>query len=136
MNERDRRKLDSLVRTRAVCAEHPELFDSVKDHEKTLAELDATIVKLRAHLAAQDAGLASAREGTRTREAARATLKEALGSIRRFAATLGVPGLAEKFRLQSNLSDHALVVRARTVAVDAAPHAEALAGRGLPAAAL
>jgi hypothetical protein len=136
MTARDKRRLDMVVRLRAFCAEHPGLFESARDFQKTLADLDAAITELRTHLQAQDSGLASFHESVRRRTEARTALRRGLESIRTFAATLNAVGLDEKFRLRHNMSDAALVVRARSFAGDAAPIADALAARGLPAGAL
>lgn len=129
---REKRRLDMLDRLRTFCAAHPGLFESVKDFQKTLADLDASIADLRAQVQAQDSGLASFHEYTQMRGDARAALRGTLDSIRTFAATLDTVGLDEKFQLRKHLSDVALLVRARSFADDAAPLADALAARGLP----
>lgn len=112
MTAQVKRRLDMVVRLRGFCAEHPELFENVKAFEKTLADLDAAIAELRAHLQAQDSGLASFHEYARMRGDARAALRRTLESIRTFAVTLGIVGLDEKFRLRAMISDTALLVRA------------------------
>jgi hypothetical protein len=132
----EKRRIEMLVRLRAFCAEHPELLKTATDSQPTLADLDAAIAELRTHLQAQDVGLASFHENARMRADARASLRRTLDSIRTFAATLGTVGLDEKFRVPRRLTDAALVVRARSFVTEAAPIADALVARGLPATTL
>jgi exonuclease VII small subunit len=125
-----------LMRLRAFCAAHTEIFDSVTDFRTTLAELEAAIAELDAHRQAQDSGLASFHEAVLIRAAARAALRRTLESIRAFAKTLGTVGLDEVFGLRRKLRDAELLVRAGSIAVAAAPMADRLVARGLAATAL
>jgi hypothetical protein len=136
VDAKHRRRIDMIVRVRALCADRPDLFESVTDFPQTLADFDAAIADLRTQLQAQDAGLAAFHEYTRVRSSARAGLRRTLDSIRAFAATLDRVGLDEAFRLRPTLSDAALIVRAGSFAADAAPIADTLVARGLPAVAL
>jgi tetratricopeptide (TPR) repeat protein len=132
MREKDTRRLEMVLHIRAFCVEHRALFAKVKDFDQVMADLDAGIAALGAHLDAQDAGLASASASAAQRAEARSALQRALETIRTFAATLNTPGLDETFQLRKSYPDRALMARARTFADQAAPIAEALVERGLP----
>jgi hypothetical protein len=89
-----------------------ELFAAVK---LAAGEMDS-------HVAARISGSSSARQGTASKAAVRASLREALEAIRDTARSMSltIPGLETKFRIPRNMTDQELLATARAFATDAA----------------
>jgi len=97
--------------------------------------LSTIISEIETHANAQASGLTSARQSTRSKEAARVELECDLNAITRTARSMYVtmPGLEQKFRSARDLKDQDLLTTARIFAADAQPLKAEFIKRGLPA---
>lgn len=97
--------------------------------------LSTIISEIETHANAQASGLTSARQSTRSKEAARVELERDLNAITRTARSMSVtmPGLEQKFRSARDLKDQDLLTTARMFAADAQPLKAEFIKRGLPA---
>lgn len=123
MTDKENRKRQMFVRARNFCTAHAADFAAGSLASQLSAALAAVITTLDGLMRAQLSGQGAAREGTATRAAARAALRDDLEAIRRTSRSLAqdTPGLDEKFRVPESNNDQLLIAAARAAAVDAAP---------------
>ena len=123
MTDKENRKRQMFVRVRNFCTAHADDFAAGSLASQLSAALAAVITTLDGLMRAQFSGQSAAREGTVTRAAARAALRDDLEAIRRTSRSLAqdTPGLDEKFRVPESNNDQLLIAAARAAAVDAVP---------------
>lgn len=135
MTDKENRKYQMFVRVRNFCTAHTTDFAANSLAAQLIAALVALITTLDGLIAEQVSGRGAAREGSSTRGAARAALRDSMEAISRTARTLAltIPGLDEKFRVPQASNDQKLIAAARGFARDAAPHAAQFIAHELPA---
>jgi hypothetical protein len=135
MTDKENRKYQMFVRVRNFCTAHATGFAATSLAAQLIASLIALITTLDGQIAEQVSGQGAAREGSSTRGAARAALRDTMEAISRTARTLAltIPGLDEKFRVPQASNDQKLIAAARGFARDAAPHAAQFIAHELPA---
>ncbi|HYX43116.1 MAG TPA: hypothetical protein VE821_15530, partial [Pyrinomonadaceae bacterium] len=119
---------------RDFCTTHADRFPKDPHVQEVVAELDAAITDMKTHMAAQDSGKRSVKEGTKLKSVARTALREDLEAISRTARAMAlkVPGLEDKFRLPRSTSSQGWLTVARSFAQDAALLKAEFVRRGLP----
>jgi len=123
MNDLETRRYEMLVRVRDFGAAHTDVFPAASLGGEMFAIIASTVQELDGQATSQVSGIGAAREGSTSKAAARATLREDLESISRTARTLALdtPGLDNKFQLPRSAGARALLTAARAFARDAAP---------------
>ena len=114
---------------------HKDLFPPSSLGGKTLASLGNALAELKECAAAQTSRMGAAREGTNSKAAARAALRNDLDAVARTARAIALktPGLEKKFRRPRGHSDPSLLNAARTFAQDAEPLQKAFVEHEMPA---
>lgn len=122
MNDLEKNQLATLVRVRDFGAQHPTLFPAAQFAGQLMTIINTAATELSAHATTQVASASTARQGTASKAATRAALREDLEAINRTAHVMAfeVTGLDDKFRMPRG-SDHDLLIAARAFAVDATP---------------
>jgi hypothetical protein len=135
MNDRELRGYEMVLRVRDFSAEHAESFPKAATGGKLFATVSEAADELAGHVAAQVSGGTSARQGTATKEMARADLQESLEMIRRTARSMShtTPGLDSKFRIPRTMTDQALLGTARAFASDVTPLKSSFLAFAMPA---
>ncbi|MDX6384019.1 MAG: hypothetical protein QOK48_1592 [Blastocatellia bacterium] len=135
MTDKENRKYQMFVRVRNFCTAHATGFAANSLASQLIAALIALITTLDGLIAEQVSGQGAAREGSSTRGAARAALRDNMEAISRTARTLAltIPGLDEKFRVPQASNDQKMIAAARGFARDAAPHSAQFIAHELPA---
>jgi hypothetical protein len=135
MTDKDNRKYQMFVRVRNFCTAHTADFAANSLAAQLIAALVAVIIRLDGLIASQVSGRGAAREGTSSRGAARAALRDKMEAISRTARTLAqtTPGVDEKFRVPQGSNDRQLIAAARGFAADAAPLSAQFIAHELPA---
>ena len=123
MTDKENRKYQMFVRVRNFCQAHTADFVANSLAAQLTAALVAVITRLHGLIGAQSSGRGAAREGSSSRGAARAALRDNVEAISRTARTLAqnTPGLDDKFRVPQESNDQKLIGAARGFARDAAP---------------
>src|SRR5205085_3701730 len=134
MNDQAIRDLETFIHIRDFCTTHADRFPKDTHIQAVIGELGAAITDMETHLAAQDSGKRSTKEGTKLKSVAHTALREALEAISRTARAMAlkVPGLEDKFRLPRSASSQGWLTVARAFAQDAAPLKAEFVRRGLP----
>jgi hypothetical protein len=134
MKKFDVHRYDMLVRVSAFGAAHRDLFPAGALGGRMFAALGAAVRRMDGCVTSEASGHGAAREGTLSKNAARAALRDALDTIARTARALALdtPGLEGKFRAPVKGSDHDLATTARMYLADAAPLAASFRSHGLP----
>jgi hypothetical protein len=103
--------------------------------KQLFTDLDAIIVELNTHAAAEVSGFGAAYQGTATRREAREALRTSLETISRIARAMSgeVPGINDKFRVPPAENDQRLLSAGRAAATDAAPISAQFIAHELPA---
>src|ERR1700730_3856022 len=111
-----------FVRVRNFCTSRAADFAANSLAAQLIANLVVVITRLDGLIASQVSGRGAAREGTSSRAAARAALRDKMEAISRTARTLAqtTPGVDEKFRVPQGNNDQELIAAARGFATDAA----------------
>lgn len=122
MEDTDRRKFEMFTRVKEFGDAHGNAFAANSLGKELLGIIAAVVAELEGHAATQASGGSSARQGTASKAAARAALRDDLEAINRTAVSLGVEtaGIGEKFRIPRNATDQMLLATARSFATDAA----------------
>lgn len=129
MDDRERLRFEMFSRVNEFGAAHGEAFAARSLGKELLGEVAAVVAELGEHAATQVSGGSSAKQGTASKAAARAALREDLEAINHTARAMGVgakagvgaAGVGEKFRLPRGNSDQTLLATARSFATDAEP---------------
>ncbi|MGI9105907.1 MAG: hypothetical protein ACR2G4_06630 [Pyrinomonadaceae bacterium] len=123
MDDRERRRFEMFSRVKAFGEARGDAFTAGSLGKELLGAVAAVVAELEGHAATQASGGSSARQGTASKAAARAALRDDLEAINRTAVALGVetPGVGDKFRLPRNATDQVWLATARSFATDAAP---------------
>jgi len=134
METRDVRRYNMLVRVKEFGATHADLFPAGSVGGTTLVELGAAVDRIDGHAVSQASGRTDAQKRALGKAAARAALRDAVGSIVKMAGGMAVadPEVGKAFQLPVNESDKELVTRAKEFVSSAAPYAAAFVARGLP----
>jgi hypothetical protein len=134
MTDKENRKYQMFVRVRNFCVARTADFAANSLAAQLIAALVAGITRLDDLIGAQSSGRGAAREGSSSRGAARAALRDTLEAISRTARTLALntPGLDDKFRVPQESNDQKLIAAARGFARDAAPLAAQFIAHELP----
>lgn len=123
MEEKEIRRYEMVTRVRDFGAERAASFPAATLGGELFAAVDAAARELAGHVAAQISGGSAAQQGTATKAASRAALREQLEMIRRTARSMSLtaPALDSKFRIPRNSTDQELLGTARAFAADATP---------------
>ena len=123
MTDKENRKYQMFVRVRNFSTAHAADFAVNSLAAQLIAALVVVITRLDGLIAAQSSGRGAAREGTSSRAAARAALRDHMEAIARTARTLArnTPGLDEKFRVPQESNDQHLIAAGRAFARDGVP---------------
>jgi len=135
MNDLDTRRYEMLARVRDFGAAHADSFPTESLGGKMFAAIASAVKELDAHASLQASGKNAVREGSSSKAAARAALREELDAISRTARALAIdtPGLDDKFRMPRGQSDQALLHAARAFARDAVPLSQVFITHEMPA---
>jgi hypothetical protein len=111
------------------------LFPEGSFAAEQLTAIDLALEDLGKHTAAQAESRGAARQGTRSKAAAREALMRTLEAISRTARPLEAqtPGITEKFRVPHNQSYQEVLAAARAIASAALPLKAEFIKRGMPA---
>lgn len=123
MNDNERRKLESFVRSRDVFTARATDFAEGSLGKQHYMALVGIINEIHGLAASETSGHGAARQGTTTRSQARDALIEALEALSRTARAMSdeIPGIENKFRLPRDNNDQNLLSAARAAATDALP---------------
>jgi hypothetical protein len=135
MTDRENRRYQMFVRVRDFCREHAADFSPTSLFSQLLVTLSAIVATLDQHAGSQASSRGSARQGTSSREQARAALREDLEAISRTARVMAddIVGLDNKFRLPAVGNDQNLLSSARAFLADAIPLEKQFVAHELPA---
>lgn len=135
MNDNEDRNRQMFLRVQDFGAGHAGEFVPTSLGKQLFTDLDAIIVELNTHTAAEVSGFGEAYQGTATRREAREALRNTLATISRIARAMSgeVPGLDDKFRVPPPANDQRLLSAGRAAAVDAAPISAQFIAHELPA---
>jgi hypothetical protein len=133
MNDLEKNQLATLTRVSEFGAQHPTLFPAAQFAGQLMATISTVASELSAHATTQAASASTARQGTASKAASRAALREDLEAINRTAHVLAFEraGLDDKFRMPRG-GDQDLLIAARAFAVDATPIRSDFIRYGLP----
>lgn len=123
MNDSERRKLETFVRSRDFGAAHATDFAEGSLGKQNFTALGSVITEISGLAASETSGRGAARQGTATRAQARDALIADLEALSRTARAMSdeVPGIENKFRLPRDNNDRTLLNAARAAATDALP---------------
>jgi hypothetical protein len=124
MNDKQRRRFERLVRAADFATSLADPLPKGSKGETALANLSTHIDELEDRDASLVTNVTSARQGTRSRQDARAALREQLDAIFETSVTIALdhPEHKAKFRRPpENANDQTLVSIARSYAAEAAP---------------
>jgi hypothetical protein len=135
MNDTENRRHQMFVRVQDFGSGHTADFAPTSLGKQLFTSLASIIDELEDKGAAEVSGVGQSRQGTTTRNQARAALREDLEAIARTAKVMAhdVPGLDEKFRVPRNNNDQQLLSTARASATDAVPLSAQFIAYELPA---
>lgn len=133
MNDLEKNQLATLTRVSDFGAERPTLFPAAQFAGQLMTTITAVANELNTHATTQAASASTARQGSASKAAARAALREDLEAINRTAHVLAfeITGLDDKFRMPRG-GDQDLLIAARAFAVDAGPIRSEFIRYGLP----
>lgn len=123
MNDNENRRHQMFMRVQDFGSGHTTEFAATSLGRQLFTSLSTIVDELGSKGAAEVSGAGLSRQGTTTRQQARAALREDLEAINRTARAMAdeVPGLDDKFRVPRNNNDQQLLNAARAAAVDAVP---------------
>lgn len=122
MDDLAKNQLATLTRVRDFGLQYPTLFPVAQFAGQLMTAISQAVTELSDHATTQAASTSTARQGTTSKAAARAALREELEVINRTARVMAfeLTGLGDKFRLPHG-SDQDLLIAARAFVVDAGP---------------
>jgi hypothetical protein len=123
MNDKQRRRVERLVRSRDVAASQG-IFQSTSAGGKAIAGLTARLAEIDNLEAQRSTSLRASQQGTSNRSAARKALREWLATISDTAATIALdfPEFKDRFlRPRTNINDQNLLGTARSFITEATP---------------
>jgi hypothetical protein len=123
MNDNENRRNQTFLRVQGFGSAHGRDFAEASTGLQLFGTLNSIITEVEGHAAAEVSGTGTSRQGTATRNEARAALREDLENITRTARIMAqdIPGLDDKFRLPRGNNDSQLLSAGRAYAVDAVP---------------
>jgi hypothetical protein len=132
MNTIDMHRYRMLVRVRDFGATHRELFPAAGTGARLFAAVAKAVDQLSTYVTTEASGQDKAREGARSKAAARQALWQALDAIARTARAIDMPGLGARFRMPSARNDHELATAAGSFGRAAAPLKTQFLAHGMP----
>lgn len=132
MDTIETRRYEMLIRVRDFGAAHADLFPAGSLGRKMFAATATAVAALGQQAATQVSGRGA--EGSNSKAAARAALRDALRAISRtsHALALDTPGLDDKFRLPFTRTGQALLNVGRAFVQDVRPFSADFVAHGLP----
>lgn len=122
MNDDNRRRYEMQVRSAQFGVDNAADFTGIGTTK--FAELSALVNDLELTSAAQAAGFAEAAQQFEVKDTARENLRDEMSDISRTAKAMeyAFDGISNKFQFQRNMSDAAVLAKARAFATEAAPY--------------
>jgi len=124
----------AFTRTDGFGAQHPSLFPAGQLAGELMSTIGSVAADLNTRAATHAASVSQAAQGSTSKSAARAALREDLKFINRTARAMAVEitGLDDKFRIPPHKSDAELAAAARAFVIDATPLKADFVRYGLP----
>jgi hypothetical protein len=121
MNDNENRRYQMFLRVQGFGSAR--VGDFAAQGQQLFGTLSTIITEIEGHAASEVSGTGESRQGTATRNEARAALREDLEAITRTARVMAqdIPGLDDKFRLPRGNNDSQLLSAGRAYAADALP---------------